>query len=537
MFLFKVFLKSIRRRLVTGFLVAFGILLLMAAAAVWGLMRHQEAVSRLEYLVHRSPNRARLESAVTDIMRPFHNIDVSQDAAVSVLKFQLLEKVRAASEEQQEFHRRSESAARDPEFQALGLTHRTQRLTVSMHTVNAELHRIAGLVQSLDFGTTGDVASRRYEKDEIERQVVKSIATIHNTLNRLPEHEEQTNVLASLRTEKKVSARILKNVGILIVIALLAYSLNLVFGFWWISNPLRTVAHGASRIANGDTGYRLDQVLRWRDEFYDLTENFNRMADRFQESEDHLNAKVEERSRQLVRSERLAGVGFLAAGVAHEINNPLQAMSMAAESIQFRLYDYLDPEHKDTKEVMERLSMIQRESKRCGQITRRLLDFARSERQEKQRDDLTRVIGEVLAMIKPMSKYQDRQLIFERTEPLMLEINASQMKQVVLNLVSNALQATESGGIVEIRLEEHCDWVVMIVRDNGQGMNAENIENLFEPFYTTKETGIGTGLGLSITHRIVEDHHGTIDPQSDGPGKGSTFLVRLPRQQPGRRAA
>ena len=210
---------------------------------------------------------------------------------------------------------------------------------------------------------------------------------------------------------------------------------------------------------------------------------------------------------------------------------------MAAESIQFRLYDYLDPDHEDTKEIMERLSMIQRESQRCGQITRRLLDFARNERQEKQRDDLTRVIGEVLAMIKPMSKYQDRKLIFERSEPLILEINASQMKQVVLNLVSNALQATESGGVVEIGLEERIDWVVLTVRDNGQGMSAENIDHLFEPFYTTKETGIGTGLGLSITHRIVEDHHGTIDPQSDGPGTGSTFLIRLPRQQPERLAA
>ena len=84
---------------------------------------------------------------------------------------------------------------------------------------------------------------------------------------------------------------------------------------------------------------------------------------------------------------------------------------------------------------------------------------------------------------------------------------------------------------MEICLDEHTDWVVLVVRDDGHGMKPENIVNLFEPFYTTKEIGDGTGLGLSITHRIVEEHHGTIDPQSDGPGRGSTFLIRLPRRQ------
>ena len=185
-----------------------------------------------------------------------------------------------------------------------------------------------------------------------------------------------------------------------------------VAGFLWISNPLRAVARGAARIANGDSDYRLDRVTPWRDEYFDLTENFNRMADRFQESEDQLNAKVEERSRQLVRSERLADVGFLATGVAHEINSPLQSMLNAAESIQFRIYDHLDPDNEDTATITERLEMIKRESQRCGQITRRLLNFARNESQAMRVDDLTRVIGEVLAMIKPMSKYSDRNIVF-----------------------------------------------------------------------------------------------------------------------------
>ena len=136
-----------------------------------------------------------------------------------------------------------------------------------------------------------------------------------------------------------------------------------------------------------------------------------------------------------------------------------------------------------------------------------------------------------------MSSYKDREIVFTRSEPLFLEVNSSQIKQVLLNLIANGLQATQSGGRVEVRLKDQTDWVVIDILDDGQGMTAENIEHLFEPFFSTKETGKGTGLGLSITHRIVENHHGTIDPSSEGPGKGSTFSIRLPRKQPARRVA
>ncbi|MCP4506791.1 MAG: hypothetical protein GY826_10410, partial [Fuerstiella sp.] len=186
-------------------------------------------------------------------------------------------------------------------------------------------------------------------------------------------------------------------------------------------------------------------MSRWNGEFADVAANCNRMADRCQEAEDSLSAKVEERSRQLVRSEQLAGVGFLSAGVAHEINTPLSAITMAAESLRFRLSEHLDPKQKDTTEALGRLDMIQRESKRCGQITRRLLDFARNDKQDILPHDLTHVVREVLDMVRPMDRYSDRNVVFHPSDPLILEINASQIKQVVLNLVANGLQATAAG--------------------------------------------------------------------------------------------
>jgi signal transduction histidine kinase len=116
-------------------------------------------------------------------------------------------------------------------------------------------------------------------------------------------------------------------------------------------------------------------------------------------------------------------------------------------------------------------------------------------------------------------------------------VNAAQIKQVILNLVANALQATPDGGHIAIDIVDNVDAVNILIQDDGCGMDEETLQHVFDPFFSTKEVGQGTGLGLSITHRLVEDHHGTILPASPGPGCGSTFRVRLPRRQPVAHAA
>lgn len=527
-----ILLRSIRRRLVTGFTIALVLLLLIAGAAIWGLMSHQEAVSRLQHIVSERPDPNKLMGVVTTIQCPFYEIDVSKVGAIRLLRKQLTDRVAQAEAGVLRFLELSEE---QPDLTDLRESSRF-RATLMQRRIGAvrrDLGFIKDIVNKIDVFDQGDpkhqadVQNTAYRINGLVSQIAKNLHELPN----------DTYVASTLSKELAQSKLLMRRVWILVASALLTYAITIYCGFRWISNPLRAIRNGASRIANGDTRYRLGRVLPWDDEFFNLTTDFNRMADRFQDAEKDLAAKVEERSRQLVRSERLASVGCLAAGVAHEINNPLSAITIAAQSIEFRLMDVLDPDHEDTPVVMERLAMIQTESKRCGQITGRLLDFSRNEKQEKISNDLTRVIGEVLAMVRPMSKYQDRKIVFDRVEPLMIEINASQMKQVVLNLVTNGLQATGGGGLVEIRVFEQTDWVVVQIKDNGHGMTDENREQLFEPFYSTKETGEGTGLGLSITNRIVEDHFGTIEPFSDGPGKGSTFSVKLPRRQPAQKAA
>ncbi|MDQ3333072.1 MAG: HAMP domain-containing histidine kinase, partial [Planctomycetota bacterium] len=316
------------------------------------------------------------------------------------------------------------------------------------------------------------------------------------------------------------------------VVVLVLFLSVLRYGYCGIFGPLRQLHRGARRVAQGDFDYRVKlKRVNTDDEIHELADAFNRMTDRFQEITRDLDAQVQERSQQLVRSERLAGIGFLSAGVAHEINNPLSAIAMAAESLDDRSEELFGnlPE-LDRKLVRQYLSMIQRESFRCQQITRRLLDFARGQDGANQRFDLTGTIIEVLEMVGHMGKYRERNITLRHTGPVHLEGNGPEIKQVVLNLVANSLEAMEDGGTLDIGVTEQTDAIVILFKDDGCGMTEDVIAHLFEPFFTKRKGGKGTGLGLSISHRIVADHGGTIEATSEGLGKGSTFRVRLPRK-------
>ena len=204
---------------------------------------------------------------------------------------------------------------------------------------------------------------------------------------------------------------------------------------------------------------------------------------------------------------------------------------MAADSLEMRLYEMDDPQSQTCREILDRVSMIRRESRRCGEITARLLDFSRGDKGAKANTDLSELVREVLAMVKHLGKFSDRMVEFDCDKAVTAEVSAAQIKQVILNLVANGLQATHTGGRVIIRLQEQVDNIVLAVTDDGCGMDSTTLQHIFDPFFTTRDAGQGTGLGLSITHRIIEDHGGTVTPLSDGLNRGSTFQVRLPRRQ------
>jgi signal transduction histidine kinase len=147
---------------------------------------------------------------------------------------------------------------------------------------------------------------------------------------------------------------------------------------------------------------------------------------------------------------------------------------------------------------------------------------------EKQATDLTNLIGDVIDMVCHLGKYREKHVEFHRDAVVFAPVNPQEIKQVVLNLVTNALDSLDPGGTVHVELARRGGYAELVVEDNGCGMTDEVLEHLFEPFFTRRRDGKGTGLGLSITWQIVNDHGGSIAASSDGPGRGSRFSVTLP---------
>ncbi|WP_235963258.1 HAMP domain-containing sensor histidine kinase [Tautonia rosea] len=300
----------------------------------------------------------------------------------------------------------------------------------------------------------------------------------------------------------------------------------------WLFTPIRLLHRGVRHVARGSFDYQIE--LQTGDEMQALAEAFNDMTTRLGASYAELEQQVSERSRQLVRSERLAGVGFLAAGVAHEINNPLASIAFCAEALEGRLEPVLrttDPEGTgDSRVVRDYLRMIQEEAFRCKRITEKLLDFSRCGEIQSQRTNLVELIEGVVDMMRHMGKYRNKTILFQPREAVIACVDPQEIKQVILNLVVNALDSMDAGGTLRIDARVSGGRAELTFRDEGCGMSPEVLENIFEPFFTRRKAGKGTGLGLSISHRIINQHHGEITATSPGEGCGSTFFVRLPTQ-------
>jgi signal transduction histidine kinase len=314
---------------------------------------------------------------------------------------------------------------------------------------------------------------------------------------------------------------------VLVVLLRLFYS--------WVMNPLQVLIDGSRRIAKSDDfSHRIK--LATQDEMAELAESMNAMTARFLTIKTGQEETIRRRTQEVVRSEQLASVGFLAAGVAHEINNPLASIALCAESLESRVQDILSaddarpsPEQDGEVAILRKyLRRIQDEAFRCKEITGRLLDFSRVGNTRREATDLTELVQGVIEMVNHLENYRDKKIEFAPAQRVVATVNAQEMKQVVLNLVTNALDSVESGGKVSVRLARSGPHAELIVRDNGCGMTPEVLKHLFEPFFTRRRDGKGTGLGLSITCRIIHEHGGSIEPASGGPGKGSQMKVLLP---------
>jgi len=301
--------------------------------------------------------------------------------------------------------------------------------------------------------------------------------------------------------------------------------LAIIVGVWQylaVMRPLRRLQRGVERLASGDFADRLK--ASGDREFAQLANDFNRMADELATLYRELEDKVRLRSAQLAQSERLASVGFLAAGVAHEINNPLAIIAGEAELALGAL-----PQDADD-DLRQALTTTRDEAFRCKGITQKLLSLARPGSGTRAAMDLRQLADEVASLVKTLPQHEDRALLVQG-DAVIAQTDPAPVKQVLLNLVINALEAVPAEtGRVQLVVGEADGLATIAVWDNGKGLAPDALERVFEPFYTAKASPNtpGLGLGLSISHAIIEDLGGQLTAASPGPGQGSTFTIELP---------
>ncbi|MFH1672375.1 MAG: hybrid sensor histidine kinase/response regulator [Pseudomonadota bacterium] len=234
---------------------------------------------------------------------------------------------------------------------------------------------------------------------------------------------------------------------------------------------------------------------------------------------------------QMIAAERLASLGTLAAGVAHEINNPLAIIKESAGWMTLLLKKEELAAMPRKQDFENALNKIEKGIERARRITHQLLGAARKNDSSLSKVDLREMVDEAVQLVHREAANKDVE-VMQVMDPstVIIQSYPYQLRQIMINLLTNAIHATGSGGKITIVLEGNGDEVSLTVSDTGEGIPKENLERIFEPFFTTKSPGEGTGLGLFVTRGIIEKIGGTIDVESR-PGHGSSFCIKLPKSQ------
>jgi two-component system NtrC family sensor kinase len=316
---------------------------------------------------------------------------------------------------------------------------------------------------------------------------------------------------------------------------LLVSLLSVIFIWVVVYRPVKELTDGTRRVAGGDLRYRLR--VRSDDELGDLAASFNCMtaevANVQSEIEERVRQKTEELGRahkSLLASEKLASIGKLAATVAHEVNNPLFGILTYA---RLTLKELDKGINGNREEMRDQLQVIERESRRCGEIMKNLLTFARQAPSHPDSNDLRTLVERAAVLVRHRAELQGIELRTRTPEDLPPAwCDAGQIQQVILVLMVNATEAMPHGGVLDVAAEVSPGGAVKIrVRDTGGGIPPEVLPKIFEPFFTTKEDQQRTGLGLAVARSIVEQHGGEIAVRSI-PGEGTEFSFTLPVATP-----
>lgn len=512
---------SIRRKLLVCLAIVLAIVAALAYSGFSGGYSYKELAKTIRVRATDLKLAGELTEALSDLRASLQNRELFPAAVVeNTIRDRFFEKLRQVDQELQQYR----NNLKDNELTDTRFGDRTQ-----------ESSTIEELESTLD----------RLKKTETDGSWVFSSVTTEVIAGIVDEmyakasglqakmHDRMRNFVDEARSEYRTWI-IMEWTATIVAAVFLPVAIFLFYD--WLFQPLGILLTGSRRIARQDDfDHRIH--LKNHDEMAELAAALNDMTARFQEIRSDLDAQVKQRTKEVVRGEQLASVGFLAAGVAHEINNPLASIAWCAESLDSRISEALQTESEnetpqlpaeDLEVLQKYLRRIQDEAFRCKGITEKLLDFSRLGDVEKHDTDLNELVTGVIEMVRHLGKYKQKKIEFDCREYVVAPVNAQEIKQVVLNLITNALDSLDANGTVWISLAKSGPWAELIVRDNGCGMSDEVLKHLFEPFFTRRRDGSGTGLGLSITYRIVTDHGGTIEPHSAGKGRGAKMRLLLP---------
>ncbi len=321
--------------------------------------------------------------------------------------------------------------------------------------------------------------------------------------------EERDNVRKSLHLMRRWDM-----VSLFILLVVMVYMAN--FLTRHLLKRLEFLVDVTRRIGEGDFT-PIMPVRRYRDEFTRLSLAMNRMMQ-----------ELVRRHDQLVQAKKIAAIGTLTAGVAHEINNPVNNISLILESLL---------EAGESMDAAERQKLYEEGMEQCervSDIVKNLLEFSRATHPRKVDISLEQLVDKTAKLVANELKLHDIRFTKEVRDQLPeVQVDKGGLQQVLLNLFLNAIQAMPNGGdlTVVIRLSKSMNEGVIEVSDTGVGIDPKHLDRIFDPFFTTKQNGQGTGLGLSVSHSIIEKHGGRMEVRST-PGKGTTFTIYLPFERP-----
>lgn len=408
----------------------------------------------------------------------------------------------------------------------------------TLENLKAQYRRIPDWYQELvdQFAKTQNIANQvtlAYKQgnkskayDDATGKLLPQFQQLFNSVQALEEQkgkEAQKLFMTARSWSEKAGFFVLAIVGIALLFGIILFRSL----YNSVMHPLEVLRQGAEEFGKGRWDHKID--LSSKNEFGSLAGAFNTMAE-----------NVKQLQEQAIHMDRMSAVGQLAGGVAHEINNPLTGVLGQAQILLAKTAPE-NPMHAQLKK-------IEQAALRCKKIVRGLLDFSRPGQVRFDDVDLNEILGQTIELCEADMK-SARVLVekkFAKTLPK-VEANASELQQVLLNLINNALQAMPRGGTITLETRTHNQpltfvdrrkgappytatgpWVEIQVKDTGVGIAKDHLSRVFEPFFTTKEIGKGTGLGLSVSMGIVRKHGGDLTVDSAGLNKGATFRLTIP---------